>query len=128
MYDVKKVTVVVDGVYLTGFSTGSVISAEMEEDRKLPYVAVDGEVVFSDNANNAGVVTVSLNSTSPSVKYLNGLASGKKVFGFTAIDQNENGVNCAGTQAFVRNPIFPEKGKEVTDVEFEIYVGDLEIK
>jgi hypothetical protein len=128
MYDIKKITIVVDGVFLTGYSSDSVVTVEMEEDRKLPYVAVDGEVSFSDNANNAGKVTVTLNSTSPSISHLNKLASSKKVFPISVTDLNQNGVNCAGTQAFVKNPVFPEKGKKISDVEFEIYVGDLEIK
>ena len=127
-YDIKKVTVVADNAFLTGFSEDSVVSAEMEEDRKMPYVAVDGKVSFSDNANNAGTVTVTLNSTSPSVAHMNKLANAKKIFAISVVDQNANGVNCSGTQAFVKNPVFPDKAKEISDVEFEIYVGDLEIK
>ena len=127
-YDVKKVTIVVDGVFLTGYSSDSVVSAEMEEDRITPYPAVDGAVEFSLNANSAGVITVTLNSTSPSINYLNGLANAKKIFPISVVDQNVNGVNLTGTQAFVKNPVYPEKTKEISDVEFEIYVGDLEIK
>lgn len=127
-YDVKKITVVVDGQYLTGFSSDSKVSAEMSEDRLIEYIGVDGEVDFSKNANNAGEVTVTLKSTSPSVRHLNNLANARKVFPLSVIDLNENGVNATGSEAFVRQPVLPDNAKEITDVEFTIFVGDLTIE
>ena len=127
-YDVKKVTVIVDGRYLTGFSSDTKVQAERMEDTQMEYIGVDGEVDTSINANNAGTVTVSLKSTSPSVGYLNGLANARKLFPVTVVDLNTNGVNATGTGAFVRKPIFPNKAKEISEAEYEIFVGDLTIE
>lgn len=127
-YDVKKITVVVDGRYLTGYSSDNKVSAEKLEDGLMEYIGVDGEVDFSINANKAGTVKITLKSTSPSIAYLNRLANTKKTFSISVIDLNEFGVNATGTQSFVRKAIMPEKGKEISSVEYEIFVGDLEIQ
>ena len=127
-YDPKKITVVVNGVFLTGFSADSIVSAEMEEDRQTPHIGVMGEVDTAINANSAGKITVTLKSTSPSVRYLNNLANARIVFPITVADLNTNGTNASGTDAYVINPVMPEKGKEISDVEFEIFVGNLTIQ
>jgi hypothetical protein len=127
VYDIKKVTVVVDGTFLTGFSEDSVATFEMEEDRMLPHIAVDGEVNFSSNANNSGTLTVTLNSTSPSIAFLNRLAVARQIIPVTVLDQNTNGISVSGTQCIIKNPMFPEKGKEVSEVEFEIFIGDADV-
>lgn len=127
-YDIKKITVVVDGRYLTGFSKDNKVKAERTEDSQIEYIGVDGEVDFSINGNDAGTVKVTLKSTSPSVGYLNKLANARKIFPISVIDLNENGVNATGTNGFVRKPILPDKSKEISDVEYEIFVGDLTIQ
>lgn len=127
-YDIRKVTVVVDGTYLTGYSSDSKVSAERTEDSLIEYIGVDGDVDFSVNANDAGEVTVTLKSTSPSVAYLNNLANKRKIFPISIIDLNKNGVNANGTEAFVRKPVLPDNSKEISDVEFTIFVGDLTIE
>ena len=126
-YDVKKVTVVVDGVYLTGFSSDDKVTAEREEDTQIEYIGVDGEFDSSINANNSGTVSVTLKSTSPSILYLNRLANARTTFPLSVIDLNENGVNATGANGFVRKPMLPDKSKEISDVEYEIFVGDLMI-
>jgi hypothetical protein len=127
-YDVKKITTVVDGQYLTGYSSDSKVKAEKEEDSLIEYIGVDGDVDFSKNANNSGVITITLKSTSPSISYLNRLSNARKVFPISVIDLNENGVNATGTDAFVRKPVLPDNAKEISDVEYEIFVGDLTIE
>lgn len=127
-YDIRKVTVIVDGRYVTGFSDSSKVQVEKTEDTQMEYIGVDGEVDFSINANDAGTITVPLKSTSPSIRYLNSLANARKVFPVSVVDLNNNGVNANGTEAFVRKPIFPNKDKEITEAEFEIFVGDLTIQ
>lgn len=128
VYDIRKVTSVIDGTYLTGYSKDKKVSAEKIEDGLIEYIGVDGEVDFSVNANNAGLVKIPLKSTSPSIRYLNGLANKRKIFSLSIIDLNEFGVNATGTQGFVRKAIMPDKSKEISDVEYEIFVGDLEIQ
>jgi len=127
VYDVKKTTTVVDGVFLTGLGSDTPVTAEMAEDRVLPFDTVDGKSVYSINANARGMSTIILNSTSPSIKFLNNLAKAKKPFAISHTDQNVNGINFSGIDAYVLNPVFPEKGKEVSEVEFSVTVGELSI-
>lgn len=127
-YDVKKVTVVVGGRYLTGFSSDSKVKVERMEDTQIEYIGVDGDVDTSINANNAGNVNIPLKSTSPSIAYLNQLANARKIISVSVIDLNTNGVNATGTGAFVRKPMFPDKNKEIAEAEFELFVGDLTIQ
>ena len=127
-YDVKKETVIVDGVYLTGYSEDTKVSAEREEETHNPHIGVDGEVEYSANHNESGMITIPLKSTSPSVRYLNQLANQRKVFPVSVVDLNDNGTNASGSQAVVQQPIFPEKGNEISDAEFEIHVGKLIIE
>lgn len=127
-FDIRKVTTVVDGVFLTGHSTDSKVKAERMEDTQMEYIGVDGEVDTSINANNAGIIKVPLKSTSPSIRYLNKLANSRAIFPISSVDLNVNGVNATGTGAFVRKPMFPDKNKAISDVEFEIFVGDMTIE
>lgn len=126
-YDPKKVTIIVDGQYITGFSDDTKVTAEREEDTQMEYVGVDGEVDSSINANESGTITVPVKSTSPSVRYLNKLANARKTFNTSVVDSNDNGTNANGVQCFVRQPMFPEVGKEISEVEYEIFVGNLTI-
>lgn len=128
IYDINKLSAIIGGQHITGFSSDSKVQAEMSEDRLMEYISVDGDVDFSRNANNAGEVTLTLKSTSPSIQYLNKLANSRKIVSISVIDLNENGTNASGTEAFVRNPILPDNAKEITDVEYTIFVGDLTIE
>lgn len=127
-YDVKKVTVIVDGVFLTGFSEDTKVSAEREEETHNPHISVDGEVEYSANHNESGTITVPLKSTSPSIRYLNRLANKRKIFPVSVVDLNTNGTNASGSQAIVQQPVFPERSNEITEAEFVLHVGKLVIE
>lgn len=127
-YDPKKLSVVVDGRHLTGFSEDTKVSVEREEEGMFAYVGVDGDVDHAINANNSGTITVSMRSTSPSIAFLNQLANSKKLFPVSVIDLNENGVNASATEAFVEMPVYPEHGKEISEVEFILRTGNLSIE
>lgn len=127
-YDVRKVSVIVDGKYITGFSDDAKVSVEKAEDTQIEYIGVEGDVDFAKNSNESGTVKIKLKSTSPSVGYLNGLANARKQFAISVVDTNDNGVQANGTEAVVKKPMFPDRDKEIGEVEFEIFVGDLTIQ
>ncbi len=127
-YDVRKVSVIVDGKYITGFSDDAKVSVEKAEDTQIEYIGVEGDVDFAKNSNESGTVKIKLKSTSPSVGYLNGLANARKIFAVSIVDTNTNGVNANGTEAVVRKTMLPDRDKEIGEVEFEIFVGDLTIQ
>ena len=59
-YDPLKVTVNIGGRIITGFADSSVITVSASEDRVTTTVGAQGDVVYSENANESGTVTISL--------------------------------------------------------------------
>lgn len=124
-FDPKEVNTIVDGIALTGYSENSMVAAERMEDTFTEYVGAKGEVSTSENANKTGEITVTLQSTSPSVRYLNDLANRGKVFPVQIIDMNDSSI-VSGSEARVRKPANYQAGKEIDEREFVIFVSELD--
>lgn len=127
VYDPKKVTVIYDGMVITGFADDSMIEAEKNEDNITPHVGVLGEVSIAINADNTGTVTISLANTSPFIKILAEKARANTVAPLSIIDMNENGVNIGGTEAVIIKPPNVTIGKEVESQEVQFFVADYTI-
>ena len=123
-YNPKDVIVVVGGRAITGLADESFVAAEKLEDGFTEYVGAKGEVSIAENANETGVIRITVASTSPSINYLNGLANRRTVTATNVIDMNTNGVRAGGTQSIVRKPATAEWGKEIGNREYEIFIGD----
>lgn len=131
-YDPKDVNVVVDGVALTGFAEDTFVSAERTEDNFTEYVGAQGEVAMAESNNRTGEITVTLEGTSPSVEYLNGLANRKgknAIVPVSVVDLNDDSrVVISGAEARVRKPAVYEAGKEIAEREFVLFVSEMELK
>ena len=127
VYDPKKVTVIYDGMVITGFADDSMIEAEKNEDNIMPHVGVLGEVSVAINADNTGTVTLSLASTSPFIKILAEKARANTVAPLSIVDMNENGVNVGGTEAMIIKSPNVTIGKEVESQEVQFFVADYTI-
>ena len=130
-YDIKDVNLVVNGVIITGFAEGSVITSEKNEDNFSTHVGVKGEVTFAESNDPTGMITCVLKNTSPSVSYLEGLSNKKgknAIISAQVIDLNTNGVNSGGTECRVMKPANKEYSNEETEREFSIYVADYTTK
>ena len=127
VYDPKKVTVIYDGMVITGFADDSMIEAEKNEDNITPHVGVLGEVSIAINADNTGTVTLSLASTSPFIKILAEKARANTVAPLSIVDMNENGVNVGGTEAVIIKAPNVTIGKEVESQEVQFFVADYTI-
>jgi len=126
-FDPKDVNVIVGGVVLTGFAESTFVTAERMEDMFTEYVGAKGEVSMSETSNNTGEVTITLEATSPSVRYLNGLAIKKgpaAIIPVQVVDLNDNTM-VSGTEARVRRPANYEAGPEISEREFVIFVSEL---
>ena len=77
-YNPMKVSVIVDGRIITGFSDASMVVITRNEDIVSTAVGTQGDVVYSENANRSGTITLSLQETSSSVEFLRGIAKGRK--------------------------------------------------
>ena len=127
VYDPKKVTVIYDGMVITGFADDSMIEAEKNEDNITPHVGVLGEVSIAINADNTGTVTISLANTSPFIKILAEKARANTIAPLSIIDMNENGVNVGGTEAVIIKPPNVTIGKEVESQEVQFFVADYSV-
>ena len=89
-YDPKKVTVNVGGRIITGFAESSVVTVNSNEDRVTPAVGAQGDVVYSENANESGSMVMSLQTTSASIPYLKRLAIDRKETDILITDANKD--------------------------------------
>ena len=89
-YDPKKVTVNVGGRIITGFADSSVVSISSSEDRVTPSVGAQGDVVYSENANESGNIVMSLQITSASLPYLKKLAIDRQETDILISDANKD--------------------------------------
>lgn len=127
-YNPKDVIIVIGGQAITGLASDSFVSAEKTEDGFTEYVGAKGEVSISENANNTGLINVTLAHTSPAINYLNKLANSRTIMAANIVDMNDNGVRAGGTEAIVRKPADAEWGNEIGDREFEIFVADFSME
>ena len=89
-YDPKKVNVAVDGAIITGYASDSMITATKNEDAVTTDVGCKGDVVYSENANESGTITITLQGTSSSLPRLRSLASSRKQISVTVSDANDS--------------------------------------
>ena len=123
-YDARDVSVIINGTYITGFSEGSFISTEKDEENYITHVGAKGEVARARNANPLGTITLELKSTSPSNGFLNQLAKSKDLFEIEVIDANENAKKIGGSEAWVEVPAPLTFSNEIETIEWTIKVAD----
>lgn len=123
-YDAKDVSVIVGGVYLTGFAEGTFVSYEKTEDNYALSVGSLGDVARAKVNNPLGTITVTLQQTSPQVTYLNNLATSGKIVEARVIHKGSNTEKIGGTQCFVLKEAAGEFSNEVSSREFTIQVMD----
>ncbi|MFT9493419.1 phage structural protein [Anaerosolibacter sp.] len=123
-YSSKKVQVIVNGTFITGFRDGDKFSYSEPEDRYTPYTGADGETEYAENASNRSQVVLGLKNTSPSIAYLNSLYESRAEIDMTIKDTNTNGMNFSGTGGVIVKRPDMAKGKEVGEVEFTLDFPD----
>ena len=124
-YDPKEVNVIVDGMYLTGFSEGTIVSTEKDEDDFSVSYGAQGEHSIAESYNTLGTVTITMNHTSPSLAYLRKLRNQRKSFSCYVVDANDAGaVKAGGSEARILKAPGLERGNEISETEVEIKVFD----
>lgn len=128
VFDFKSTSIIVDGKFLTGFMDGTAITAEKNEDNKVPHVGADGNVTFSNSADNTGTITVTLKQSSPSLKQLIALSKEKsRVFAVKVVDSNTNELRTGGNEAVILKTPSVEWGSEISGVEVSFYIADYDV-
>lgn len=124
-YDPREVNVIVDGMYITGFAEGTMVTAGKDEDDFSVTYGAQGDYSIAESHNRLGTVTLTLQSTSPSLPFLRQLANRRRVFPCYVVDSNDSSrVVAGGSEARVlKSPGF-ERGNEIGETEVEIKVFD----
>lgn len=128
-YDPKKVNVAVDGAIITGYASDSMITATKNEDAVTTEVGCKGDVVYSENANESGTITITLQGTSSSLPRLRSLASSRKQISVTVSDAN-NSDDISITAQKCRVVKMPDvsRGKTSGNVTISIFVPNLQVR
>lgn len=128
-YDPKKVTVNVGGRIITGFADSSVVTVNTSEDRVTTAVGAQGDVVYSENANESGSVVMSLQTTSASLPYLKRLAVNREETDVLISDANtDTAETISGSRCRVTKIPDRKKEKAAGTVDVTIFVPKLEYR
>lgn len=127
-FDFKKVSVIVDGSFITGFHDGSVIKTGKNTDNVTPHVGAAGDVTYSESNDKTGTITLTLKQTSSSLPSLVSLSKSKSTFPVQIVDANTNAFRAGGTTARILKTPGAEWGAEVAGVEVQIHVSDYDFK
>ena len=118
-YDVSQVAVIVGGVPLEGFSDGSRVTVEFDEQQFTKVTGSDGLTTRSKSNNYAGNVTVTLQQSSRSNDVLSGLWNADRVSNSGVvpilIKDNSGRTLWAAEHAWVQQMPSQDFAKEVSD-------------
>lgn len=125
-YDAKTVSVIVNGVFLTGFAE-SMVEVEKTEDGYSTKVGAQGDVIRTKTNNDLGTITVTLLQTSPQAAYLDRLANSGQLVPVSVISAGPPKETSQATQAYVTKPATRTYANESEDREFTIQCLDLKM-
>lgn len=127
-YDMKKVSLIVDGRHHTGLMDGTPVNAERNNDDTIPHVDALGDVTFAENADETGTITVTYTHNSPALAQIRALSKARQTFSISLDDQNDPKVKVSGSKARVLRLPPLSRGTEVTGVEVQYFVADYDQK
>jgi len=123
-YDAKGVSVIVNGVYLTGFSE-SMVEVEKDEDGYETKVGAQGDAIRTKVNSQLGTIKVTLLQTSPQVAFLDKLANTGEMVAISVTSSGPPKETSSATEAFVKKPASRTYGKDAEDREYEFQCIDL---
>jgi hypothetical protein len=127
-YDPRKVSLIIDGQFIVGFMDGKFINAEKNEDNIITHVGAQGDVTYTESADNTGKITATLKQDSSSLPFLQSLSKQKREFSAQVVDANTSRFQAGGTQCRIIKTPSREFGAEIAGVEIQIHVADYDAK
>lgn len=129
-YDPEEVMLVFGGRTLTGYGTGSYMTAQKTEAKWATHVGAQGEVGRSRNRNPLGTVTVTLSRTSPDLDFMIQKMNSDDIDSCYVIDRNDKEIRCGGSESWISmQPGFEATGGDaIPEMTFEIQVADFEMR
>ena len=133
-YDPTKLTVIVGGVIVSGFSDGDFITAKRDEDLYMKRVGADGHVARARNGNKSGTIEIKLLQSSPAVNELaqlvaldNFLFDGDILIPIAIVSPGDGAELVSSTQSWLKTPPEMVFGKEVGERSFVFDCADLKM-
>ncbi|WP_051302792.1 phage structural protein [Salibacterium aidingense] len=123
-YDPRQVKLVVAGRIITGFASGSFITAEKQNNNYSSHVGAQGVVSRTRSADPRGNISTTIKQTSPDSGFLNSLAKSTELFQAELIDRNTNKVNVGGNECWIEKPASIERSNEEQEQQWNIIVAD----
>lgn len=127
-YDPQEVVLTIaDGYVIKGFAEDSMIEVTRREDKRDVHVGAQGEVTFTENANDVADATIYLKASSPANSRLKELYDSGEEFDLNCMDQNfSDDVGAGGSRCKVANEPDFSRGGELTENEWPIIIADYE--
>lgn len=128
-YDPIKVNLNVDGRTITGYADSSMITITQGEDLVAPTVGAQGDVVYSESANESGTMTISLQSTSASLPYLKNIAKQRQQVSVLLNDaNNDTAETVRSSRCRVTKVPDVKKEKAAGSVDITIFMPKIEYR
>jgi len=129
VYDPTKVNLVVGGRAITNYADSSMIQVARAEDSVSAVVGTQGDVTYTENANESGNITVTLAGTSSSLPYLRDLALKRTEVAVMMSDTNDDSdVVVSGSRCRVVKPPDMTRAKQIGSETVTIFVPSLVIR
>lgn len=133
-YDPSKLTVIVGGVIVSGFSDGDYITAKRDEDLYTKRVGADGHVARARNGNKSGTIEIKLLQGSPAVSEIaalvaldNFLFDGDVLIPISIVSPGTAAELVVSTQSWLKTAPEMVFGKEVGERTFVFDCADLKL-
>ncbi|WP_289142916.1 phage structural protein [uncultured Brevibacillus sp.] len=126
-YDPNDLAVIVDSVFLTGFSE-DMVEIEKAENNYETKVGAQGDVVRTKVNNPLATINLTLLPSSPHVSYLDKLANSGKLVPVSVIYSGTPKETTTVTEAYVVKPANRSYGNEAADREYEIQCLDIDMQ
>ena len=133
-YDPTKLTVIVGGVIVSGFTDGDYITAKRDEDLYTKRVGADGHVARSRNGNKSGTIEIKLLQGSPAVSELSALVAldnfffdGDILIPISIVSPGDGAELVSSSQSWLKTAPEMVFGKEVSERSFVFDCADLKL-
>lgn len=119
-YDFKKVTLTINGAIISGFADGDAIVKEASEETVTAEQGADGDVEFIETNKTIETLTLRLQRTSPSNRFLRQWYTDKEALDVSLIDHNDNADSWSAVECRITQSANYSAGSSVTPIEWTI--------
>lgn len=119
-YDFKKVTLTINGAIISGFADGDAIVKEASEETVTAEQGADGTVEFINTNKTMETLTLQLQRTSPSNRFLRQWYNDGDTLDVSLVDRNDNADSWSAVGCRITQSANYSAGSEATPIEWTI--------